>query len=76
MCDASAKAHPNAVSLTDCLYLGPMLRNKLRNVPVGSRVHPIVVVGDLKQALLQVRIREADRDSLWFHWKQGAWSTR
>ena len=27
--DASAKAHPNAVSLNDCLYPGPPLQNKL-----------------------------------------------
>ena len=36
-----------------------------------SPVHPITVVGDLKQAFLQVQIREADHDALWFHWKQG-----
>ena len=52
--DASAKAHPNAVSLHDCLYPGPTLQNKMWNVLVRSRVHPIAVVGDLKQAFLQV----------------------
>ena len=69
--DASAKAHPNGVSLNDCLYLGPTLQNKMWNVLVTSRVHPITLVGDLKQSFLQVRIREADRDALRFHWKQG-----
>ena len=70
--DASAKAHPNAVSLNDCLllYLGPTLQNKMWNVLVRSRVHPLAIVGDLKQALLQVIIREADCDALQFHWKQ------
>ena len=34
--DASAKAHPNAVSLNDCLYPGPPLQNKLWNVLVRS----------------------------------------
>ena len=68
--DASAKVHPNAVSLNDCLYPGPTLQNKMWNVLVRSRVHPIAVVEDLKQAFLQVRIREADRDALRFHWKQ------
>ena len=71
MYDASAKAHPNAVSLNDCLYPGPTLQNKMWNVLFRSRVHPIAVVGDLKQAFLQVRIRGADRDALRFHWKQG-----
>ena len=41
------------------------------NVLVRSRVHPIAVVGDLKQAFLQFRIREADRDALRFRWQQG-----
>ena len=52
--DASAKAHPNAVSLNDCLYLRPTLENKMWNVLVRSPVHPIAVVEDLKQAFLQV----------------------
>ena len=69
--DASAKAHPNAVSLNDCLYRGPPLQNKLWNVLVRSRIHPVAVVGDLKKAFLQVRIREADRDALRFHWRRG-----
>ena len=69
--DASAKAHPNAVLLNDCLYPGPTLQNKMWNVLVRSCVHPIAVVGDLKEAFLQVRSREADRDALRFHWKQG-----
>ena len=69
--DASAKAHPNAVSLNDCLYPGPSLQNKLWNVLVRSRIHPVAVVGDLKKAFLQVRIREADRDALRFHWRRG-----
>ena len=69
--DASAKAHPNAVSLNDCLYPGPPLQNKLWNVLIRSRMHPVALVGDLKKAFLQVRIRQADRDALRFHWKQG-----
>ena len=69
--DASAKAHPNAVSLNDCLYPGPPLQNKFWNVLVRSRTHPVAVVGDLKKAFLQVRIRECDRDALRFHWKPG-----
>ena len=71
MYDASAKAHPNAVSLNDCLYPGHTLQNKMWNVLVRSHVHPIAVVRDLKQAFLQVQIRKADRSALRFHWKQG-----
>ena len=63
-----------AVPLNDCLYLGPTLQNKMWNVLVRSRVHPIAVVGYLKQAFLQVRIKEADRDALRSHCKQGGHS--
>ena len=69
--DASANAYPNAVSLNECLYPGPPLQNKLWNVLVRSRTHPVAVVGDLKKAFLQVRIRGCDRDALRFHWKPG-----
>lgn len=68
--DASAKAHPEAASLNDCLNPGPPLQNKLWNVLVRARAHPVAVHGDLKKAFLQVRIKEGDRDALRFHWKK------
>lgn len=66
--DASARAHPEAPSLNKCLNAGPPLQNKLWNVLVRMRFHPVVLTGDLKQAFLQVRIKEAERDALRFHW--------
>ena len=45
--DASAKAHPDAVSLNDSFYPGLTLQNKLWNLLVRSCVHPIAVVGYL-----------------------------
>jgi hypothetical protein len=33
------------------------------------RFHPVALTGDLKQAFLQVRIKQAERDALRFHWK-------
>ena len=47
-----------------------MLKNKLWNVMVRSHIHPIAVVGDLKQAFLQIQIRETDCDALPFNWRQ------
>ena len=67
--DASAKAHPDAPSLNDCLNAGPPLQNHLWDVLVRMRFHPVAVTGDLKKAFLQVRIKEEDRDSLRFHWQ-------
>ena len=68
--DASARAHPSAPSLNDCLNAGPPLQNKLRDVLVCQRCYPVAVTGDLKKAFLQVRIRELDRDALRFHWEK------
>ena len=67
--DASARENPQEPSLNDCLYAGPPLQNRLWNVLVRMRFHPVAVTGDIKQAFLQVRIRKAERDSLRFHWK-------
>lgn len=64
--DASARAYSGAPSLNECLNPGPPLQNKLWSVLVRSRFHPVAVTGDIKQAFLQVRIKE--QDALRFHW--------
>lgn len=66
--DASAKSSDSEPSLNDCLEIGPPLQNKLWQVLVRGRFHPIALTGDLRQAFLQVRIRPEDRDVLRFHW--------
>ena len=66
--DASAKASPTSPSLNDCLETGPPLQNLLWSVLVRNRFKPVALCADLKQAFLQVRIQEADRDALRFHW--------
>ena len=66
--DASARAHSGAPSLNECLNPGPPLQNQLWSVLVRARFHPVVIAGDIKQAFLQIRIREDDRDVLRFHW--------
>ena len=66
--DASARGRENSPSLNECLNPGPPLQNQLWNVLVRARFHPVLLTGDLKQAFLQVRIHEQDRDALRFHW--------
>jgi hypothetical protein len=66
--DCSAKADRNSTSLNDCLDPGPPLQNKLCNVLVRGRFHPVCLTGDLRKTFLQVRIRDGDRDALRFHW--------
>ena len=55
-------------SLNECLNAGPPLQNKLLSVLVRNRIHPVALSGDLRQAFLQIRIRESERDMLRFHW--------
>jgi hypothetical protein len=66
--DASARENENVPSLNECLETGPPLQNHLWRVLVRGRFHPVALAGDLKQAFLQVRIREEDRDVMRFHW--------
>ncbi|XP_068726487.1 uncharacterized protein [Montipora capricornis] len=67
--DASARYNSQAPSLNDCLYAGLPLQNRLWNVLVRMRFHPVLITGDLKQAFLHVRIKKQERDTLRFHWK-------
>ena len=67
--DASAKERVDQPSLNDCLHPGPPLQNLLWTVLVRARIHPVAITGDLQKAFLQIRIKEAERDALRFHWK-------
>ena len=66
--DAAARANEKAPSFNDCLETGPPLQNKLWSVLVRNWFQPVALAGDLKQAFLQLRIREEDRDMMRFHW--------
>ena len=66
--DASARASEKAPSLNECLEIGPPTQNQLWSVLVRNRFHPVAISGDLKQAFLQVRVWEPDRDVKRFHW--------
>ena len=68
--DASARATPESPSLNECLYPGPPLQNKLWDILVRQRAHPIAVTADIQKAFLQIRIRECERDALRFHWRK------
>ena len=68
--DASAKSEPTSPSLNECLNPGPPLQNKLWDVLVQQRAFPVMVSGDIRQAFLQIRVKEDDRDVLRFHWRK------
>ena len=66
--DASVRASENAPSFNECLEIRPPTQNQPWSVLVRNRFHPLAISGDLKQAFLQVRIWEPDRDVMRFHW--------
>ena len=68
--DASARADPSAPSLNDCLNSRPTLQNKLWDVLIQQRAFPVIVSSDIRQAFLQIRVKEAERDVLRFHWRK------
>ena len=73
--DCSARGEKGAASLNDCLETGPSLQNKIYDVLVRGRFHPVVFAADMRKAFLQVRIREGERDALRFHWLRDLNST-
>ena len=66
--DASAKVDSASPSLNDCLDTGPPLQGKLLDILLRVRMRPVLLAGDIKQAFLQIVIRETERDALRFLW--------
>jgi len=48
----------------------PTPANKLSSVLVRGHFNPVAITGDLQKALLQVRVKETDRDAMRFHWRR------
>ena len=68
--DASARADPSAPSLNDCLNPGPTLKNKLWDVLIQQRAFPVMVSSNIRQAFIQIRVKEAGKDVLQFLWRK------
>ena len=56
--------------MNDCLHPGPSLQNQLWDILVKPRLNPVLLTGDLKKAFLQIRIKQEERHSFRFHWKE------
>ena len=65
--DGSA-SEKNSPSLNEVLETGPSLQNLLWDVVISTRFAPLLLIGDIRKAFLQIRIRPEDRDLLRFHW--------
>ena len=68
MYGAFSKSTKNSASLNDCLETNPPLQSSMWDILVRSRFKPILLCGDIKMALLQIRILECERNVLRFHW--------
>ena len=66
--DASAKRSSSHVSLNDCLHTGSPLEPLLHNVLIRNRLKSVALLGYIKQAFLQIRMQDCDRDALRFFW--------
>ena len=66
--DGSARAYKGALSLNQCLLVGPSLVNLLAEVLLSFRLHPVALVSDIEKAFLRIGVTEADRDLLRFLW--------
>ena len=67
------ESHPRAAKdmhsgRNECLEPGHALQNLLRDVLVRNRLKPIALCGVIKQAFLQIRISDEDRNVLRFLW--------
>ena len=64
--DASAKPHPLANSINDCMYTGPPLQPLLWDIMIRTRTSTHILLADIQKAFLQIGIREEDRDAFRF----------
>ena len=66
--DASCCDRKTGSSLNDCLNVGPPLTPLMFNMLIRFREQPIVLVGDIEKAFLNIEIDPSDRDCLRFLW--------
>ena len=64
--DASSKECKRAVSLNDCLHVGPSLTPQLFHVLLRFRERRVALVADIEKAFLNVEVDKCDRDALRF----------
>ena len=66
--DASCKDRSTNTSLNDCLHVGPPLTPLMFDILIRFREQPVVLVGDIEKAFLNIKVHAEDRDCLRFLW--------
>jgi len=64
--DTSARPHPLANSINDCMFTGPPLQPLLWDIMVRARMSVNLLLGDIEKAFLQIGVKGEDRDSFRF----------
>lgn len=64
--DASAKPHPLANSVNECMHTSPPLQLLLWDIMIRARMSSDILLADLQKAFLQIAIKEEDRDAFRF----------
>ena len=64
--DASARPHPLANSVNECMHTGPPLQPLLWDILIRARMSTHLLLADLQKAFLQVGLKEDDRDAFRF----------
>ncbi|CAB4033655.1 Hypothetical predicted protein, partial [Paramuricea clavata] len=64
--DASARPHPTANSVNECMHTGPPLQPLLWDILIRTRMSTHHLLADLQKAFLQVGLKEDDRDGFRF----------
>ena len=52
-------------SLNDCLHIGPSLLPLLFDILLQFRLYPVVILGDIQKAFLQIQVDKIDENSSW-----------
>ena len=63
-----ASAAEDGTSLNNIIYQGPKLQRDLVNMLLRFQRYPVVIVGDISEMYLQVKITENDRSMFRFLW--------
>ena len=64
--DVSAKPHPLANSVNECMYNGLPLQPLLWDIMIRAWMSTHLLLVDLKKAFWQIKIKEEDRDTCQF----------
>ena len=64
--DASAKPHPLANRINDCMFTGSSLQPLLWDIIVRARMSENLLLADIEKAFLQISVKEENRDAFRF----------